>query len=258
MRVRRGLVLPPHLSLHFLSVVRLVITTNSLLKSWVVLTTACTIADTCTAGAVRIGLLDWARSPRVDHWRSAEDHQRGTQRKSLLFLRCHRTERSKEAQFCEIPRKNDYLKYTTVLATTASEATQVQFLSPYTKCAMVEYFRDNDKHAVIFYDDFSKQAVVYRLMYLLMRHPPGREVYPGGVFCLRFLRRAAKMNEETQSGGSLTALPIVETQAGDVTTNVIISLETELFYRPAVNVGLFVSCVRGASQIKAMKQVAGP
>jgi len=164
------------------------------------------------------------------------------------------------------------LKYTTVVAATASDAAPLQFLAPYTGCAMAEYFRDNGKHAVIFYDDLSKQAVAYRQMSLLLRRPPGREAYPGDVFYLhsRLLERAAKMNEETHGGGSLTALPVIETQAGDVSayipTNVIsitdgqIFLETELFYkgiRPAVNVGLSVSRVGSAAQIKAMKQVAG-
>merc|ERR1711870_151307 len=145
-------------------------------------------------------------------------------------------------------------------------------LAPYTGCAMAEYFRDNGKHAVIFYDDLSKQAVAYRQMSLLLRRPPGREAYPGDAFYLhsRLLERAAKMNEETHGGGSLTALPVIETQAGDVSayipTNVIsitdgqIFLETELFYkgiRPAVNVGLSVSRAGSAAQIKAMKQVAG-
>merc|ERR1711879_50274 len=157
-------------------------------------------------------------------------------------------------------------------AATASDAAPLQFLAPYTGCAMAEYFRDNGKHAVIFYDDLSKQAVAYRQMSLLLRRPPGREAYPGDVFYLhsRLLERAAKMNEETMGGGSLTALPVIETQAGDVSahipTNVIsitdgqIFLETELFYkgiRPAVNVGLSVSRVGSAAQIKAMKQVAG-
>merc|ERR1712063_70561 len=167
---------------------------------------------------------------------------------------------------------NDAMKYTTVVAATASDAAPLQFLAPYTGCAMAEYFRDTGKHAVIFYDDLSKQAVAYRQMSLLLRRPPGREAYPGDVFYLhsRLLERAAKMNEETHGGGSLTALPIIETQAGDVSayipTNVIsitdgqIFLETELFYkgiRPAVNVGLSVSRVGSAAQIKAMKQVAG-
>jgi len=159
-----------------------------------------------------------------------------------------------------------------VVAATASDAAPLQFLAPYTGCAMAEYFRDNGKHAVIFYDDLSKQAVAYRQMSLLLRRPPGREAYPGDVFYLhsRLLERAAKMNEDTHGGGSLTALPVIETQAGDVSayipTNVIsitdgqIFLETELFYkgiRPAVNVGLSVSRVGSAAQIKAMKQVAG-
>merc|ERR1712097_152144 len=164
------------------------------------------------------------------------------------------------------------LKYTTIVAATASDAAPLQFLAPYTGCSMGEYFRDNGKHAVIFYDDLSKQAVAYRQMSLLLRRPPGREAYPGDVFYLhsRLLERAAKMNEETHGGGSLTALPVIETQAGDVSayipTNVIsitdgqIFLETELFYkgiRPAVNVGLSVSRVGSAAQTKAMKQVAG-
>merc|ERR1712125_170145 len=180
--------------------------------------------------------------------------------------------RSTVAQLFEILRKNDCLKYTTIVAATASDAAPLQFLAPYTGCAMAEYFRDNGMHAVIFYDDLSKQAVAYRQMSLLLCRPPGREAYPGDVFYLhsRLLERAAKMNEETHGGGSLTALPVIETQAGDVSayipTNVIsitdgrIFLETELFYkgiRPAVNVGLSVSRVGSAAQIKAMKQVAG-
>jgi len=180
--------------------------------------------------------------------------------------------RSTVAQLFEILRKNDCLKYTTIVAATASDAAPLQFLAPYTGCAMAEYFRDSGKHAVIFYDDLSKQAVAYRQMSLLLRRPPGREAYPGDVFYLhsRLLERAAKMSEETHGGGSLTALPVIETQAGDVSayipTNVIsitdgqIFLETELFYRgirPAVNVGLSVSRVGSAAQIKAMKQVAG-
>merc|ERR1711948_146328 len=180
--------------------------------------------------------------------------------------------RSTVAQLFEILRKNDCLKYTTVVAARASDAAPLQFLAPYTGCAMAEYFRDNGKHAVIFYDDLSKQAVAYRQMSLLLRRPPGREAYPGDVFYLhsRLLERAAKMNEVTHGGGSLTALPVIETQAGDVSayipTNFIsitdgqIFLETELFYkgiRPAVNVGLSVSRVGSAAQIKAMKQVAG-
>merc|ERR1712176_516340 len=180
--------------------------------------------------------------------------------------------RSTVAQLFEILRKNDCLKYTTVVAATASDAAPLQFLAPYTGCAMAEYFRDNGKHAVIFYDDLSKQAVAYRQMSLLLRRPPGREAYPGDVFYLhsRLLERAAKMNEETHAGGSLTALPGIETQAGDVSayipTNVIsitdgqIFLENELFLkgiRPAINVGLSVSRVGSAAQMKAMKQVSG-
>merc|ERR1712124_50471 len=168
--------------------------------------------------------------------------------------------------------KNDCLKYTTIVAATASESAPLQFLAPYSGCAMAEYFRDTERHAVIFYDDLSKQAVAYRQMSLLLRRPPGREAYPGDVFYLhsRLLERAAKMSETTHGGGSLTALPVIETQAGDVSayipTNVIsitdgqIFLETELFYkgvRPAVNVGLSVSRVGSAAQVKAMKQVAG-
>ena len=163
------------------------------------------------------------------------------------------------------------MEYSIVVAATASEPAPLQFLAPYTGCAMGEYFRDNGMHAVIVYDDLSKQAVAYRQMSLLLRRPPGREAYPGDVFYLhsRLLERAAKMNEEN-GAGSLTALPIIETQAGDVSayipTNVIsitdgqIFLETELFYqgiRPAINVGLSVSRVGSAAQIKAMKQVAG-
>ena len=163
------------------------------------------------------------------------------------------------------------LDYSIVVAATASEPAPLQFLAPYAGCAMGEFFRDNGMHAVIVYDDLSKQAVAYRQMSLLLRRPPGREAYPGDVFYLhsRLLERAAKMNADHGSG-SLTALPIIETQAGDVSayipTNVIsitdgqIFLETDLFYRgirPAINVGLSVSRVGSAAQIKAMKQVAG-
>jgi len=163
------------------------------------------------------------------------------------------------------------MKYTIVVSATASDAAPLQYLAPYSGCAMGEYFRDNGKHALIIYDDLSKQAVAYRQMSLLLRRPPGREAYPGDVFYLhsRLLERAAKMNDNF-GGGSLTALPIIETQAGDVSayipTNVIsitdgqIFLETELFFkgiRPAINVGLSVSRVGSAAQIKAMKQVAG-
>jgi len=163
------------------------------------------------------------------------------------------------------------LEYSIVVAATASEPAPLQFLAPYTGCAMGEFFRDNGMHAVIVYDDLSKQAVAYRQMSLLLRRPPGREAYPGDVFYLhsRLLERAAKLNDKMGSG-SLTALPVIETQAGDVSayipTNVIsitdgqIFLETDLFYRgirPAINVGLSVSRVGSAAQIKAMKQVAG-
>ncbi len=179
--------------------------------------------------------------------------------------------RSTVAQLVKTLEDYDAMKYSIVVAATASEPAPLQFLAPYTGCTMGEYFRDNGKHAVIFYDDLSKQAVAYRQMSLLLRRPPGREAYPGDVFYLhsRLLERAAKMNKEL-GGGSLTALPVIETQAGDVSayipTNVIsitdgqIFLETELFYkgiRPAVNVGLSVSRVGSAAQIKAMKQVAG-
>merc|ERR1712051_585254 len=162
------------------------------------------------------------------------------------------------------------MKYSVVVAATASDAAPLQFLAPYSGCAIGEFFRDNAKHALIIYDDLSKQAVAYRQMSLLLRRPPGREAYPGDVFYLhsRLLERAAKMNEH-HGAGSLTALPIIETQAGDVSayipTNVIsitdgqIFLETELFYkgiRPAINVGLSVSRVGSAAQTKSMKQVA--
>ena len=165
----------------------------------------------------------------------------------------------------------DAMKYTIIVSATASDAAPLQYLAPYSGCAMGEYFRDNGKHALIIFDDLSKQAVAYRQMSLLLRRPPGREAYPGDVFYLhsRLLERAAKMNESF-GGGSLTALPVIETQAGDVSayipTNVIsitdgqIFLETELFYkgiRPAINVGLSVSRVGSAAQTKAMKQVAG-
>jgi len=163
------------------------------------------------------------------------------------------------------------MEYSIVVAATASEPAPLQYLAPYTGCAMGEFFRDNGMHAVIVYDDLSKQAVAYRQMSLLLRRPPGREAYPGDVFYLhsRLLERAAKMNKDN-GGGSLTALPIIETQAGDVSayipTNVIsitdgqIFLETDLFFqgiRPAINVGLSVSRVGGAAQTKAMKKVSG-
>ncbi|XP_046856531.1 ATP synthase subunit alpha, mitochondrial-like [Xenia sp. Carnegie-2017] len=179
--------------------------------------------------------------------------------------------RSTVAQIMKRLDNADALKYTIIVSATASDAAPLQYLAPYSGCAMGEFFRDNGKHALIIYDDLSKQAVAYRQMSLLLRRPPGREAYPGDVFYLhsRLLERAAKMNE-TFGGGSLTALPVIETQAGDVSsyipTNVIsitdgqIFLETELFFkgiRPAINVGLSVSRVGSAAQTKAMKQVAG-
>jgi F-type H+-transporting ATPase subunit alpha len=179
--------------------------------------------------------------------------------------------RSTVAQLVKTLKDYDALKYTVIVAATASDAAPLQYLAPYSGCAMGEFFRDNGKHALIIYDDLSKQAVAYRQMSLLLRRPPGREAYPGDVFYLhsRLLERAAKMSSKF-GGGSLTALPVIETQAGDVSayipTNVIsitdgqIFLETELFYkgiRPAINVGLSVSRVGSAAQIKAMKQVAG-
>jgi len=179
--------------------------------------------------------------------------------------------RSTVAQIVRALEENGAMEYSIVVAATASDPAPMQFLAPYTACAMGEFFRDNGMHALVVYDDLSKQAVAYRQMSLLLRRPPGREAYPGDVFYLhsRLLERAAKMNADNGSG-SLTALPVIETQAGDVSayipTNVIsitdgqIFLETDLFYkgiRPAVNVGLSVSRVGSAAQIKAMKQVAG-
>ena len=179
--------------------------------------------------------------------------------------------RSTVAQLVRTLEEQGAMQYSIVVAATASDPAPMQFLAPYTGCTMGEFFRDNGRHAVIFYDDLSKQAVAYRQMSLLLRRPPGREAYPGDVFYLhsRLLERAAKMNDAL-GAGSLTALPVIETQAGDVSayipTNVIsitdgqIFLETELFFRgirPAVNVGLSVSRVGSAAQIKAMKQVAG-
>ena len=179
--------------------------------------------------------------------------------------------RSSVAQIVKTLEEKGALEYTIVVAATASEPAPIQFLAPYTGCTMGEYFRDRGMHAVIFYDDLTKQAVAYRQMSLLLRRPPGREAYPGDVFYLhsRLLERAAKMSDEN-GAGSLTALPVIETQANDVSayipTNVIsitdgqIFLETDLFYkgvRPAVNVGLSVSRVGSAAQAKAMKQVAG-
>jgi len=179
--------------------------------------------------------------------------------------------RSTVAQIVKRLTDADAMKYSIVVSATASDAAPLQYLAPYSGCAMGEFFRDNGMHALIIFDDLSKQAVAYRQMSLLLRRPPGREAYPGDVFYLhsRLLERAAKMNDK-EGGGSLTALPIIETQAGDVSayipTNVIsitdgqIFLETELFYkgiRPAINVGLSVSRVGSAAQTKSMKQVAG-
>lgn len=179
--------------------------------------------------------------------------------------------RSTVAQLVKTLEENDAMKYSIIVAATASEAAPLQYLAPFTGSAIAEYFRDSGKHALVIYDDLSKQAVAYRQMSLLLRRPPGREAYPGDVFYLhsRLLERSAKMNDKL-GGGSMTALPIIETQGGDVSayipTNVIsitdgqIFLEAELFYkgiRPAINVGLSVSRVGSAAQLKAMKQVAG-
>jgi F-type H+-transporting ATPase subunit alpha len=180
--------------------------------------------------------------------------------------------RSTVAQIVKTLEDNGAMEYTIVVSATASEPAPLQFLSAYTGCTMGEFFRDNGMHALIVYDDLSKQAVAYRQMSLLLRRPPGREAYPGDVFYIhsRLLERAAKMSDE-HGGGSLTALPIIETQAGDLSayipTNVIsitdgqIFLETNLFFagiRPAINVGLSVSRVGSAAQTKAMKKIAGP
>ncbi|MGV7221637.1 MAG: F0F1 ATP synthase subunit alpha [Nitrospinales bacterium] len=179
--------------------------------------------------------------------------------------------RSTIAQVVKVLEEHDAMKYTIVVAASASEPAALQFLAPFAGCAMGEYFRDNGQHGLIVYDDLSKQAAAYRQLTLLLRRPPGREAYPGDVFFIhsRLLERAAKVSDEL-GAGSLTALPIIETQAGDVSayipTNVIsitdgqIYLESDLFYsgiRPAINVGLSVSRVGGAAQIKAIKQVAG-
>jgi F-type H+-transporting ATPase subunit alpha len=197
----------------------------------------------------------------------------GSNDKEKLFCIyvCIGQKRSTVAQVVKTLEESGALEYTIVVAATASEAAPLQFLAPYTGCAMGEYFRDSGRHALIIYDDLSKQAVAYRQMSLLLRRPPGREAYPGDVFYIhsRLLERAAKMSDD-QGAGSLTALPVIETQAGDVSayipTNVIsitdgqIFLETGLFYkgvRPAVNVGLSVSRVGSSAQKKAMKQVAG-
>jgi F-type H+-transporting ATPase subunit alpha len=199
-------------------------------------------------------------------------HASGDENKKLYCIYvCVGQKRSTVAQVVKKLEEAGALEYTIVVAATASEPAPLQFLAPYTGCAMGEYFRDNKMHGLIIYDDLSKQAVAYRQMSLLLRRPPGREAYPGDVFYLhsRLLERAAKMSDK-EGAGSLTALPVIETAAGDVSayipTNVIsitdgqIFLETELFYkgvRPAVNVGLSVSRVGSAAQIKAMKQVAG-
>ncbi len=179
--------------------------------------------------------------------------------------------RSTVAQVVKVLEDGGAMEYTTVVAATASDPAPLQFLAPYTGCAIGEYYRDNGMHALIVYDDLSKQAVAYRQMSLILRRPPGREAYPGDVFYLhsRLLERAAKLNADNGSG-SLTALPIVETQGGDVSayipTNVIsitdgqIFLESDLFFsgmRPAISVGLSVSRVGGSAQVKATKQVAG-
>ena len=179
--------------------------------------------------------------------------------------------RSTVAQLVKVLEENDAMKYTIIVAATASEAAPLQYLAPFSGCAIGEWFRDNGRHALIIYDDLSKQAVAYRQMSLLLRRPPGREAYPGDVFYLhsRLLERAAKMND-THGGGSLTALPVIETQGGDVSafipTNVIsitdgqVYLESELFFkgiRPAINVGLSVSRVGSAAQSKLYKSVSG-
>ncbi|KAF6063297.1 ATP synthase F1, alpha subunit [Candida albicans] len=186
-------------------------------------------------------------------------------------LRCRWSKEITVAQLVQTLEQHDALKYSVIVAATASEAAPLQYIAPFTACAIGEWFRDNGRHALIVYDDLSKQAVAYRQLSLLLRRPPGREAYPGDVFYLhsRLLERAAKMSD-AYGGGSLTALPVIETQGGDVSayipTNVIsitdgqIFLEAELFYkgiRPAINVGLSVSRVGSAAQVKAMKQVAG-
>ena len=179
--------------------------------------------------------------------------------------------KSTVALVAETLRQHGAMEYTTIVSASASESAPLQFIAPYSGCTMAEYYRDNGQHALIIYDDLSKQAVAYRQMSLLLRRPPGREAFPGDVFYLhsRLLERAAKLSDEL-GAGSLTALPVIETQAGDVSayipTNVIsitdgqVFLETNLFnagIRPAINVGISVSRVGGAAQIKAMKQVAG-
>jgi len=199
-------------------------------------------------------------------------NETGDKKKSLFCIYVAvGQKRSTVAQLMKTLQDADAMKFTTIVAATASDAAPLQFLAPYSGCAVGEYFRDNGMHSLIIFDDLSKQAVAYRQMSLLLRRPPGREAYPGDVFYLhsRLLERAAKMSDE-MLGGSMTALPVIETQAGDVSayipTNVIsitdgqIFLESELFYRgirPAINVGLSVSRVGSAAQRKAMKQVAG-
>jgi len=187
-----------------------------------------------------------------------------------IYVACGQ-KKSTVAQVVEVLRKHGAMEYTTVVSACASDPAALQYIAPYAGCAMGEYYRDNKMHALIVYDDLSKQAAAYRQISLLLRRPPGREAYPGDIFYnhSRLLERAAKLNDEL-GGGSLTALPLIETQAGDVSayipTNVIsitdgqIYLEPGLFFsgvRPAINVGLSVSRVGGAAQIKAMKQVAG-
>jgi F-type H+/Na+-transporting ATPase subunit alpha len=199
-------------------------------------------------------------------------HVSGPDKEKLycVYVACGQ-KRSTVAQFVKVLEDNGALEYSIIIAATASDPAPLQYLAPFSGCTMGEFFRDNGMHALIAYDDLSKQAVAYRQMSLLLRRPPGREAYPGDVFYLhsRLLERAAKLND-SQGAGSLTALPVIETQANDVSayipTNVIsitdgqIFLETDLFYqgiRPAVNVGLSVSRVGSSAQVKAMKQVAG-
>ena len=245
-------------------------------------------ADADRAEGDRRADPDRPRPARADHRRPADrqdrgdhrhDHQpEGHQRRRRREARSSTASTSRSARsappwrsWCSTLEENGAMQYSIVVAATASDPAPMQFLAPYTGCTMGEFFRDNGRHAVIFYDDLSKQAVSYRQMSLLLRRPPGREAYPGDVFYLhsRLLERAAKMNDE-MGAGSLTALPVIETQAGDVSayipTNVIsitdgqIFLETELFFRgirPAVNVGISVSRVGSAAQVRAMKQVAG-
>ena len=206
----------------------------------------------------------------IDAILNQKHNQRGDKPVRCIYVAVGQ-KRSTVAQVVKTLERYGAMEYTTVVAATASDPAPMQFLAPYTGCAMAEHFRDNGQHCLIVYDDLSKQAVAYRQMSLLLRRPPGREAYPGDVFYLhsRLLERAAKLSDE-EGAGSMTALPIIETQAGDVSayipTNVIsitdgqIFLESDLFYsgvRPAISVGLSVSRVGGAAQIKAMKQVAG-